>query len=185
MCDTRIIKFEILIEDINNSIYEKIGGKNSFDYNEEIQNKSLLLIFDYDKMNDYAKVIARYSFVSFREEHDRSINLWNTKYGSDEFFSNVKNRIIASKEFVRYCRSVDECAPYVFIFWALMVLAVDKTDADKYLSIICDFVKMFGWEADDLQDIINVIKTIYGKGVTGYEYHNGLIEMIFEDYISR
>lgn len=50
------------------------------------------------------------------------------------------------------------------LFWALMVLAVDDTDKEKHLSLICDFARMLEVTDDEMKDLVNVIKRIFKCG---------------------
>lgn len=48
-----------------------------------------------------------------------------------------------------------------FLFWALMILAVDDTDKEEYLSRICDLAQMMEVAEAELMDMVSVIKAIF------------------------
>lgn len=202
MGDIRIAKFETLIEDVNNEIKKRLGlfevmsgigdifgtsvaissavssaifpvsGRHKF-------NTSLALIYDYDKLNEYAKVIMDKSSILLTDG-DRFTEAWATKHTNVDEFKNSKVCIDAAKDFIQYCRNgQNETEGYKFIFWALMILSVDKTDAEEHLSLICDFARMLRISGEELEDIIYVIKTIYDEVTTEYVFKSEIIPSIF------
>ena len=43
---------------------------------------------------------------------------------------------------MQMCRNTENATEgYKFIFWALMILTVDKEDAENHLALICGFCK--------------------------------------------
>lgn len=197
--DIRIIKFETLIKDINNMILPTssamegdpsiIGSafirmtrmmvnnyENNVYKNNGYKNKSMLLIYDYNKLNDYGKIILNCS----------SSNLlsWKSNYDEDNL-KNDRERIDAAKEFIKCCREADsKDYTYNFIFWAMMVLAVDKTDQEKNLSLICDFARMLRVSDSEMLDIFHVIKTIFHKENEKYNFINNDIYKHFRSVLN-
>lgn len=51
---------------------------------------------------------------------------------------------------------------YMFLFWALMIITMDESQNEK-LSLICEFANMACITDEELIDMLNVIKVIYGK----------------------
>lgn len=68
------------------------------------------------------------------------------------------------------------------LFWALTVLAVDDTDKEKRLSLICDFARMLKVTDDEMKDIVNVIKCVF-QDETFEPLKTEKVSDIFEDVI--
>lgn len=98
----------------------------------------------------------------------------------------TKTRISVSKEFIKICREedYDTQASYRFIFWALLVLTVDKNKAQEYLSLICDFAKMLKITNDEFEDIIHVIKCVYNVEDKNYAFKTETIPNIFDGVLN-
>lgn len=72
---------------------------------------------------------------------------------------------------MQLCRTTaNSTEGYKFIFWALMILTVDKADAEEHLALICDFAKMLGITEDEFEDIIQTVKIIYNEVTTEYVF---------------
>ena len=144
-------------------------------------NTTLALIYDYGKCNDYAKVIMDKSTLVFNTSYDRTTDLWKRDYPSyNEFeFMDAKTRIEASKKFLQLCRNTENTNEgYKFIFWALMILTVDKTDAEEHLALICDFAKMLRITEDEFEDIIQTVKIVYNELTTEYTFKSDSIPLV-------
>ena len=112
------------------------------------------MIYDYERLNDYEKVIIENSSLYFTD--------WNNKYSELDTFKDNKKKIEATKELIRYCRlEENRKKAYYFIFWAMMVLTVDKTDQEENLSLICDFSRMLKISDEEMMDLLKIIKIIY------------------------
>lgn len=184
MEDLRIVKFETLIEDINSAIKKRRGLLGMFrsisSTSGEGKNTALALIFEYQKCNDYAKVIMDNSTIVLTTSSDINTDVWNSKYPGYTSFINPKNKIATAKEFVKYCReSQNSTEGYKFVFWALMVLTVDKSNADEYLSLICDFAQMLRITDAEFEDILQTIKIIYNEIEEEYVFKSENIPSIF------
>jgi len=164
MSDMRMAKYETLIEDINSNI------SNHFRTYTIGTNTALALIYDYEKCNEYAKVIMDKSML-------QCYGRWN--YVTYDEFKDPKIRIEASKDLVRLCRDSENTGEgYKFIFWALMILTVDKTDAEEHLALICDFAKMLRITEDEFEDIIQSIKIVYNEVTTEYVFKSETVPSI-------
>ena len=182
MSDMRMAKYETLIEDINSTIKKSrelfdgvfgmsrairaaVGGVTAGG------NTALALIFDYDKCNDYAKVIMDKSTLVLNTSDDITTDAWQRDYPTYGEFQDAKKKIDASKEFVQLCRKTENSTEgYKFVFWALMMLTVDKTDAENHLALICDFAKMIRITEDEFKDIIQTVKIVYNEVTTEYTF---------------
>ena len=150
MSDVRMAKFETMIEDINSEF-----GENRF--YSIVGNSALALIYDYNKCNEYAKAIMDKTAI-FHVSFGAS---W--EYSSYDAFSSPKIKIDAAKKFVEFRRFAGTIAGYQFIFWALMVLTVDKSNAEEHLSLICDFAQMLKISDEEFEDILQAVKVVYNE----------------------
>lgn len=192
MDDLRIAKFETLIEDIDSEIKKTRGlfggilratrimsmlgtGSGGTD-----KNTALALIFEYQKCNEYAKVIMDKSTLVLNSSSDNYEDAWLNSYPAYNSFNNPKNKITAAKDFVKYCRqSHNATEGYKFIFWALMMLTVDKSNAEEHLSLICDFAQMLHITDAEFEDILQTVKIIYNEVEEEYTFKSENIPSIF------
>lgn len=181
MSDMRMAKYETLIEDIDSAIKKSRGFLGElFGITRAVAlrtggssagNTALALIYDYDNCNDYAKIIMDKSTLVFNTSDDRTTDLWKRDYPTYEEFKDAKRTIKAAKKFVQLCRKTENAAEgYKFIFWALMILTVDKNAAEEHLALICDFVKMLRITEDEFEDIIQTVKIVYNEVTTEYTF---------------
>ena len=172
MSNMRMVKYETLIEDIDSNIRFPWGRSKG-------NNIALALIYDYEKCNEYAKVIMDKSTLRVTGFVDASTVVWKEVYHTYDEFKDPKRRIEASKKLVQLCReSADDDERYKFIFWALMILTVEKTDAEEHLTLICYFAKMLGITEDEFEDIIQGIKIVYNEGTTEYVFKSETVPSI-------
>lgn len=186
MSDMRMAKYETLIEDINSNIKKSRGffsrtwertHSRSWERSKALAaggnstgNTALALIYDYDKCNEYAKVIMDKSTLVFDTSDDVTTD-WKRDYPTYGEFKDAKRRIDASKKLIQLCRNtINSTEGYKFVFWALMILTVDKTDAEDHLALICDFAKMLRITEDEFEDIIQTIKIVYNEVTTEYVF---------------
>lgn len=196
--DIRLVKYEILIEDINSKLEEKpynftkaihttffdaLKTDRDVMASEETENTgntALALIFDYEKCNEYAKVIMDKSVLNLSSSKSALKDWWKDNYSTYSSLADIKNRINASKEFVRLCQDLgNKKEGYKFIFWALLILTVDKSDADEHLSLICDFASMLRITDDEFEDIIQVVKFICNEESSDYVFKSEEVPLIF------
>ncbi len=176
MSDMRMAKYETFIEDINSNIKKRAGLFSfmrimSMLNNGSAGNTALALIYDYDKCNDYARVIMDKSTLFLNSSDDVATDLWKRDYPTYEEFKDAKRTIEAAKKLVQLCRTTaNSTEGYKFIFWALMILTVDKTGAEKHLALICDFAKMLKITEDEFEDIIQTVKIVYNEVTTEYTF---------------
>ena len=184
MSDMRMAKYETFIEDINSNIKRSAGVFGVMRlmpmfYNGSAGNTALALIYDYDKCNDYAKVIMDKSTLFLNSSDDVYTDLWKRDYPTYEEFKDAKRTIEAAKKLVQLCRTTaNSTEGYKFIFWALMILTVDKTDAEEHLALICDFAKMLRITEDEFEDIIQTVKIVYNEVATEYVFKSESIPSV-------
>ena len=175
MSSMRMAKYETLIKDINSNIKRRsdifVQIKELEMKYSSIGNTALALIYDYEKCNEYAKVIMDKSTLVFKTSNGVTTDLWKRDYPTYGEFKDAKRKIKASKRLVKLCRNtIYATEGYKFIFWALMILTVEKTDAEEHLALICDFAKMLRITEDEFEDIIQCIKIVYNEVTTEYVF---------------
>lgn len=185
MNELRLVKFQTLIKDISKAVNKELCNYTLYEGHHP--NLALRLIFDYDECNEYARIIIDKSLLYL--DHGYSVGFFDNKNIFESLCDNkcdTKTRISASKEFVKICRE-EYYAPrasYRFIFWALLVLTVDKNKAQEYLSLICDFAKMLKITNDEFEDIIHVIKCVYNVKDKNYAFKTEIIPNIFDGVLN-
>ena len=187
--DKRLVKFEFLMRDINKALGSSVRNGR--------YNATLSLIYDREQLNEFGKIIFKCSQLRFYVGEKWYFLLWQEKYGKDlsSAFKDERKQFEAAKELVtsinegnwatdryiyRYKGEGWRSDAYRFIFWALMVLAVDETDKEEHLSEICDFAKMLKISDDEVADIINVIKYIF-QNKTAKEIKTLSVKTIFKN----
>lgn len=144
------------------SLIEKINNMHHADANYDIHaNELLRLVFNYDELNDYGKIIVKDAkFLLPRSENLR----YNIRL--DKSIEKNEKRKLLIKEWVDFCcerRDYNCNEEFYFILLAMLVVTVDKTNKEENLSIICDFARMFMITDDEMRDIIEIIKILYDK----------------------
>lgn len=171
MNDIKMLKFETFIKEIDYTVRREIYGLHLFW--KQVSTISVLkleLLYDYDNCNSYAQIIMDNCSL-YVDRNDR-YDLWEENYSKYKAKEDVKTKIKASKSFVGLFESEDTnnfYEKYKFIFWSLMVLAVDKTDAEEHLALICDYAKLLKITEEEFEDIVQVVKVIYGGETTKYK----------------
>lgn len=189
---TRIVKFEVLIKDIDNALELNRGmGAIAFLTNNtrrEAQSalfSPLDIIFKRDSLNIYGRIIMQNATIEM--PWPEYADTWYKQY-SGKNFNSEQTKYSAAKDFIKHLResnlSYIRYQKYIFIFWGLMVLSVDETDADEKLSLICDFAKMLQITDDELIDIANIIKLIYHDTNERYAFKSASTSYVFEKLVA-
>lgn len=146
-----------------------------------VGNSALALIFDYEQCNTYAKLIMEKSRLCILgDEKCCSEEYWSGKHRTYSEFKDSSKKLDGARELIELCReSKNESEGYKFIFWSLMMLAVDENDAEEHLALICDFAKMLGVTEDEFEDLIYVVKLIFQSVTTEYLFKSEKIPMYF------
>lgn len=182
--DMRTVKFETLINDVNEALdtkpFKEMSIVPRFGRRQATTNTSLAMVFDYDKLNEYGKVIVKRSRLWIRSSSDKYQDAWCEKYPDISDFKDNKYKIEAAKSLVNYCKNEqNRKEAYKFVFWAMMVLTVDKTDAEEHLSLICDFARMLKITDDEMEDMLMVIKVLYHEETSGFEFKTEMVANVF------
>lgn len=199
--EMKVAKYEVFIKDINDRLQNVTGDDNILRFDiipfglprsEEERMLVLALVYDYGTCNKYARVImdnATLSMVGRKFKNysmDDTFALWHEKYQSYENFRDIKEKIDATKIFVKLCKNgYDIVEGYKFIFWALMILTVDQSDAEEHLSLICDLANMLHITDDEFEDIIQVVKTVCNGSMSEYIFKSEKVSEIFSDVLSK
>lgn len=167
-------KYKLLINNINEFIFSPSSYdylyyyrmQDAYDNTICKKNTALALIYDYNKCNDLAKIIMDKSILKFVD--DKKGYSMDSEYPNFEVLKDKKVKIEASRKLAKMCNK-EKSNGYLFIFWALMVLTVDKTDAENHIAIICNFAKIFGIPKDGFEDIIHAVKAVYDETEKKYK----------------
>lgn len=174
--EINIDEFKFFINEINGRTYRFDPWKFCITFNINKVNTSMSLIYNYKKLNDLAKTIIE-------NTHLTNVD-WIMTYDSLEKLEDKENRIEASKTFIKNCCKADYQEDiYRFIFWAMMILAVDKTDMEKNLSVICDFAAIMNITDDEMEDIFKLIKIIFHQKEVDFQFKSTNIPNIFSRVI--
>lgn len=192
----KFLKFGTMVVDIEEAINKERVISSIFGvslasstprliFEESILNKSLLLVFEkYDKINKYAQIIMQNTKVYASD--------WNSKYDVKSL-EDCTTRLNAAKEFIKYCNDkrlsaqnslINYNDEYRFIFWSLMILAVDKTDFEEKLSLICDFARLLKITDEEVEDIVQVIRIVFRElDADDANFKTEIIQKIFKKVI--
>lgn len=168
----KVLKFETIINDVQDVLKRdirksgfedvKVGATEKLDANTHLFfNPALGLIYDYEKLNDYGKVIMDHSRLYITDGYNSYKDIWTPKYQTMNNFNDFKVKLDVSKEFIKLCRLNDNYGEaHKFIFWAMLILTVDKNIQEEKLSLICDFTQMLKISYDEVLDILLVVKIV-------------------------
>ena len=197
----RLAKFSVLVDEIYDSIIVEYGGylglgamffarhnislkDFEYRYDQKYIDRSLMFIFDYEKLNSFAHIILEKCPIATE---------WNEKKfqreyscGEENFYDNIENMIRDTKSFVEACRDPHYVSEgYKFIFWSLMILAVDKSNEDEHISLICNFAKMLHITDQEIADMIYVVKLIFNKVDSSYDFQSDTVVQIFGNILNK
>lgn len=150
------LKFAPDSNDLAHAIYHSGMSILGDSLSNTVDYMPLNCIYGYYNCNIYAQLIMCITQNSFTIS-ERWENEIESIYGDTKNISSARKFIKLFKE------SEDDTERYQFIFWALMILTVDKTDVKEHLSLICDYAKMLDITDDEFEDIIRTIKIIYNQ----------------------
>ena len=182
-----INKFGALVEDVRGRIEREfdICTNKSFSmifgdrkYNQMDQsNKSVLhrgkfnialvLLFDYDELNDYAKIIVDKTQAFFLNNKENNYKLDKKltigKYEIPETFDEYKRKGFIEELLLLKENEHNQPEFFRLIFWALMIMVVDKKTAAKKLQDICEYAKLFGFDEKNVLFIFKMINVVLGN----------------------
>ncbi|MCM1050311.1 MAG: hypothetical protein NC433_18025 [Clostridiales bacterium] len=152
------------------------------EYDEEIEEGDdflysiwigLALIYDCNKLNDYGKIIMDFADRIIQDEKredflshgDMEYKVKTAKKFADHLNAFVSFSIFERNADYDYIlargKEMLKGVIYRFIFWALMILAVDDTDKEEHLASICDLVKLWKIDDEEILDIVRIIRIVY------------------------
>lgn len=166
--DMRLVKLGMMISDI----FDDLGGKGLYGDLDIFdtggyESSWLSVIYDYDKLNDYGKaIIDQVSNPDVLEydggwDMDKSMQM---KAAKGVVKALNERTITNGKKYIPgriYENIQDKSLKLHFLFWALMVLAVDDTDKEEYLSMICAYAKSLSVSDDEMMDLVRIIRVLY------------------------
>ena len=182
-----INKFGALVEDVRGRIERKFDTninssalfpRGHVKFNEMKQseksvldrgkfNIALVLLFDYDELNDYAKIIVdkTQAFFLNNKGKDYKLNKKLTigKYEIPETFDEYKRKGFIEELLLLKENKRNQPEFFRLIFWALMIMVVDKKTAAKKLQDICEYAKLFGFDEKNVLFIFKMINVVLGN----------------------
>lgn len=171
----KLIKYERFVEDTD--LFLKSSG-------EQGVNGTLSLIFDLEKCNDYARVIIEKSTFPILLSDDEFKDLRKNVSLGGNGFTDDGEKLRAVRQFAQSCiQSGNDETGYRCIFWALMILTVDESDAEKQLDLICTLAEMFCITDDEFEDIVQLVKAAYSEARPEYEFKSKKIPDLFSRFI--
>lgn len=130
-------------------------------------NIALVLLFDYDELNDYAKIIVDKTQAFFLNNKENNYKLDKKltigKYEIPETFDEDKRKGFIEELLLLKENEHNESEFFRLIFWALMIMAVDKKTAAKKLQDICEYAKLFGFDEKSVLFIFKMINVVLGN----------------------
>ena len=158
--NSKLSKVKSMVDNINEIILDDDGYYSNF---VEIHgNRPLSFVFDYEELNDYAKVIFHFSLLN------NDVCGVNTSGWDEEKhkYSREVDKQDAISYFLQSCgeKSHEDTSPdlckYEFLLWCLLVIAVDKQNEEKNISAICDFLALTNIKKEEIEDVIYIVKMI-------------------------
>lgn len=158
--DLKMMKFQKMIEDIKRAIVPI--GRSSVLSSKPEETYYLALIYDYNALNDYGKIIMR--------QCNKDIDSLCQLYKDGERRKDVTWKLIDEQ---------NEITSRKFIFWAILILTVDSTNKEEHLSLICDFARMLKISDEEMLDIVKVIQIINDSAEERIVFHSKTIPSYF------
>lgn len=211
MSKFQIIEFMEFIDEVCEGTkrlpYSKFIGKMTKEPGEA---SPLEMIFDRASVNDYARIIIDKAYLDImitEEEREiaipeflekqkkgkspsmkdriRRYNPWTRKYSS-EMLKDEETKILAAADFVKYCKQeLNDKVGYKFIFWCLMILAVDKTNQEEKMGMIYDFAHLLNITKEEMEDIAYVVALVYQKDEEEHSFASEIVPQYFSFLISE
>lgn len=170
------VKFEILVDDINNELSQDPITQEVAIYLSDIEMDGvgpLNLIFDNANDNDYLKIILSKAKIYLKD--------WYLKEHNKANINDINTKIVMAKELIRMCREPrNRDNALKFIFWSLFAVSVDKSSYEEKISLIADFAHMIDIDEKTILDITQVIKVIFGEEIEETEFQTDEIPREFK-----
>lgn len=152
-------KIESLVVELNKLHEARTGIGRNYLYETEL----LRLVFNYEELNEYGKIIIEKAKFESPSSHNLRSNI-----KLDDSFEKTHKRRVLIEEWVNYCNGTNVYTErrkekFYFILFSLMVVSVDKTNKEEKLSIICDFARMLKVTDEEIKDIVEILKIILDK----------------------
>lgn len=178
--EIQLMKFEKLVSDIQYLLALNCNARvNSCFFNvEKYEGMNSVLSLLFDKGNRFSmKLISQ---TSSGLNFDIDGIEWQLCISSTE------EKLKSTKIIVDACRQEDNIANhYLFIFWSLMILAVDKNQGEGKLSLVCDFAKLVEITDDEMEDLVLVVKLVLKQDISGLSLKTETVKNRFEHVIAK
>lgn len=98
----------------------------------------------------------------------------------------LDEKIHLSQKLMMYTKeSKNKGNKYIFVFWSLMILAVDKNQGEDKLSLVCDFAKLVEITDDEMEDLVLIVKLVLKQDISGLSLKTETIKNRFEHVIAK
>ena len=180
MDDMRVAKLESMVEELNKALESphSLLRNITINWTKIDYTSPLSLIFQPDTINSYATTILRKHLLQVSVSGN---DYWHSKY-KEGFQPNDPKRIQAAKDLVKGLKE-NRRIRYKFFFWAMMILAVDDSNQEEHLTLICEFARMTHVSDDELMDILHVVKVVFREDSKNYTWKSSSTHNIFADVL--
>lgn len=165
--DMRLVKFGMMISDI----FDDLGRQGLYmsmplEVYGGYETSWLSIMYDYDKLNEYGKAIVDQVSDSSEficEDGSRRDMDMNKQMEAAKAILKILKDGESKISFLGISRSEVywKDIKLHLLFWALMVLAVDDTDKEEHLSMICAYAKTLSVSDDEMMDLVRIIRVLY------------------------
>ena len=150
-------------EKVIKTIAVNISGDHIYDFCFDEAHNPLLYVVDRSDLNPYSEIIVNNAYIGNRT--NTNIKLMNVK-DVDEFSELIQGKL------KRRC--------VVYVFWLLMIMAVDSENYNKNLNLVSEIICKFDISELELLDLIKVVKSVLsGEGFKSIEYKAALVKFVF------
>lgn len=149
--DLKMVKFNKMIKGIFEKLNFFSNGVDSW----------LNVIYDYSKLNDFGKAIMEVQSFARVSSPARFEHMDVGEWIKDWVESGILDDLDYRDENALYKEKMH------FIFWALMILAVDDADKEEHLSLICDFARILNISDIEMMDVVKVVCLVFHKDIDG------------------
>ncbi|MDE5938443.1 MAG: hypothetical protein K2H37_05130 [Lachnospiraceae bacterium] len=197
--DMRTVKFRMMIKDIYEDLGERDLTKTLSDDSENYLNGGynsvwLAVVYDYNKLNEHGKIIMEQVSKMTDKDEKEDGDVFSHQVKFIEKCQDVEYRLKAARAIVQELNGKNDKQGFAkeflrdqqlhFFFWSLMILAVDDTDKEEHLSLICDFAKMLRVSDTELMDMIRIVQAIYN--IEGdYKIQSKAVKVKFKTVIKK
>lgn len=161
----REVKFQMMIEEI----WEATGNVTFTDHLEDLTGDDLnggyemawlSVFYQYDELNSFGRVIM--ARICYLDEFGKDHYDWQDRERMSQFIKRCEDIGFRMRVAKAIMKNSPDKKRILFLFWAMMILAVYDEDKEERLSFICDFARMFKVSDEAMIDMAQLIRLIFG-----------------------